>query len=247
MPCRRCFLIACLLLTACSELSPTLDLSRVQTEFERAFRSDHLYTGRISAAPAGYHQVMRSLSTANINKLDARQRPGAWMMRAVSEWRTGSLVSASASSASGLAASPPPHSREQVLLTMIPALVTDSQIITAWKAAGMAYTAEQYAPVESAYLGAMKSLDAAKAAMDSSTPASVRSYHAYHQWRLLFNWETFVDTLNGGRSVADQVIRNLRPRFDGHDLLDMADITRQTVPVGDPLRVIMDAEMGTHL
>ncbi|MCF7789662.1 MAG: hypothetical protein K9N47_26295 [Prosthecobacter sp.] len=244
---RSSFLLPCLLLAACSGISPTLDFSRVQTEFENAFSSDLLFTGRISAAPADYHRVMHSLSTAGISKLDATQRPRAWMMRAVAEWRTGSLSNATASSASGLAASPPPHSREQVLLTMIPALVTDSQIITAWKAAGMAYTTEQYAPVESAYLGAMKSLAAAQAAMDSSTPASVRSFHAYHLWRVLFNWETIIDNLKGGSSVADQVIRNIRPHFDGRDLLDMADAARQSVPLGDPLRVIMDAEMGSHL
>lgn len=243
----RSFLLACLLLAACSGISLTLNFSRVQTEFENAFRSDHLYTGRISAAPAGYHHVIHSLSTASISLLDARQRPAAWMMRAVSEWRTGSLDKATASAASGLAASPRPHSREQVLLTMMPALVTDSQIITAWKADGMAFTAEQYAPMESAYLGAIKSLDAAQAAMDSSTPASVRNFHAYHQWRILFNWETIIDTLSGGSTVADQFLRNLRPRFDGLDLLDMANAARQSVPAGDPLRVIMDAEMGTHL
>ena len=243
----RSYLLACPLLAACSEISPSMDFTRVQTEFEQAFRSDHLYTGRISAAPAGYHQVMQSLSAARINKLDDEQRPRAWMMRAVAAWRTGSFVNATSSSASGLAASPRPHTREQVLLTMIPALVTDSQIITAWKAAGMAYSAEQYAPVESAYLGAWKSLNAAQSAMDSSTPTSVRSFLAYHQWRVLFNWETLIDNLSGGSTVANQVIRNIRPHFDGRDLLDMADAARQSVPVGDPLRVIMDAEMGSHL
>ena len=243
----RAYLLACLLLAACSVISPTLDYGRVQAEFERTFRSDHLYTGRISPAPAGYHQVLHSLSTAGINKLDANQLPVAWMMRAVAEWRTGSLVSASASSASGLSAIPRPHSREQVLLLMIPALVTDSQIISTWKAAGMACTAEQYAPIESACLGAMKSLAAAEAAMDGTTPASVRNFHAYHKWRILFNWETIIDTLSGGTTVADQILRNIRPRFGGQDLLDMADAARQSVPAGDPLRVIMDAEMGTHL
>jgi len=101
--------------------------------------------------------------------------------------------------------------------------------------------------VESAYLGAWKSLNAAQSAMDSSTPASVRSFLAYHQWRVLFNWETLIDNLSGGSTVADHVIRNIRPHFDGRDLLDMADAARQSVPVGDPLRVIMDAEMGSHL
>ncbi|MHB1082769.1 MAG: hypothetical protein ACYC67_25470 [Prosthecobacter sp.] len=247
MLCCRSFVLACLVLAACSGISPSLDFSGVQTEFEQVFRSDHLYTGRISPAPAGYQRVIRSLSTADINRLDETQRPVAWMMRAVAEWRTGSLVKATASSASGLSASPRPHSREQVLLTMIPALVTDSHIVSAWKTAGMAYTPEQYAPVESAYLGAMKSLDAAQAVTDSTTPSDARNLLAYHQWRILFNWETIIDTLSGGSTVADQVIRKLRPRFDGHDLLDMADAARQSVPAGDPLRVIMDAEMGSHL
>lgn len=240
------YLLACLLLGACSITSPTLDYNDLQTGFERTFRSDHLYTGRISAAPPGYHQVLRSLSTAAINQLDEKQRPGAWMMRAISEWRTGSLDKATASSASGLAAGPRPHSREQVLLLMIPALVTDSQVLTAWKAAGMACTSAQYLSLESACLGAVKSLDAAEAVMDDSTPLSVRHFHAYHQWRIFFNWETIIDTLTGGTTVSDQVIRNLRSHFKGRDLLDMANAARQSIPPGDPLRVIMDAEMGTH-
>jgi len=42
----------------------------------------------------------------------------------------------------------------------------------------------------------------------------------------------------------DQAVSRIRPHFNDHDLLDVADVVRQTVPAGDPLRVIMDAEMG---
>jgi hypothetical protein len=237
-----CF--TCLLLAACSEISPTLDFRRVQTEFDQSFHTDRLYTGRISAAPSGYQAVISSLSPAGIAKLEPGQRPTAWMMRAVSEWRTGQFANANASSASGLAASPPPHSREKVLLTMVPALVTDAEIITAWKAAGMAYTAGQYAAVESSYFKALQSLDAAQSVIDKTTPEAVRNFYAYHKWRMLFNWETIVVSLSGGKVVADQATSSIRTHFEGHDLLDVADAVRQTVPVGDPLRVIMDAEMG---
>jgi len=237
-----CF--ACLLLAACSEISPALDFRRVQTEFDQAFHTDRLYTGRISAAPSGYQSVISSLSQAGIAKLEPKQRPTAWMMRAVSEWRTGQFSNANTSSASGLAAAPQPHSREKILLTMVPALVLDSEIITAWKAAGMAYTAEQYAAVESAYLKALQSLDAAQAGIDKTTPESVQYFYSYHKWRMLFNWETIVVSLTGGKAVVDQASSSIRARFDGHDLLDVADAVRQTVPSGEPLRVIMDAEMG---
>lgn len=216
----------------------------MQTEFDQAFHTDRLYTGRISAAPSGYQTVIRSLSTAGISKLEPRLRPTAWMMRAVSEWRTGQFINADSSSASGLAADPPPHSREQVLLTMIPALVIDSEIISTWKAAGMAYTPAQYAAVESSYLKALRPLDAAQSIIDSTTPESVRYFYAYHKWRILFNWETILISLSGDKAAVDQAISNIRPHFDGHDLLDVADAVRQTVPAGDPLRVIMDAEMG---
>lgn len=243
----RLLVLTCLLLGACSEISPLLDFQRVQTVFNQAFNTDRLYTGRISAAPSGYNVVIRSLPTSGIAKLDPQSRSTAWMMRAIAEWRTGSFDNANASSASGLAAAPPPHSREQVLLTMIPALVIDSQNIAAWKAAGMACTAEQYAGVESSYLRAMKSLDAAQSVIDSTTPESVRSFHAYHKWRMLFNWETIIDNLSGGSAVVDQATRSIRTHFDGHDLLDLADAVRQTVPATDPFRIIMDAEMGSRL
>lgn len=247
MPPPCLLVLASLLLCACSEISPTLDFHRVETEFDQAFDTDRLYTGRISAAPSGYNNVIRSLPQSGIAKLDPQTHATAWMMRAVAEWRTGSFANANASAASGLAAAPRPHSREQVLLTMIPALVIDSQNITAWKAAGMACTAEQYAGMETSYLSALKTLDAAQAVMDSSTPESVRHYHAYQKWRMLFNWETIIDNLSGGRAMADDVILKIRPRLDGHDLLDLADAVRQTVPAGNPYRVIMDAEMGSQL
>ena len=234
-----CF--TCLLLAACSEISPTLDFRRVQTEFDQAFHTDRLYTGRISAAPSGYQAVISSLSPSGIAKLEPGQRPTAWMMRAVSEWRNTQFTNANASSASGLAAEPLPHSREKVLLTMVPALVIDAEIITAWKAAGMAYTAGQYSAVESSYLKAMQALDAAQSDIDKTTPEAVQNFYAYHKWRMLFNWETIMVSLSGGKAVVDQATSSIRTHFGGHDLLDVADAVRQTVPTGDPLRVIMDA------
>ena len=90
----------------------------------------------------------------------------------------------------------------------------------------------------------MRSLDAAQAVIDSSTPESTRHYFAYQKWRMLFNWETLLISLSADPAVMDQAVSRIRPHFDGHDLLDVADVLRQTVPAGDPLRVIMDAEMG---
>jgi hypothetical protein len=58
------------------------------------------------------------------------------------------------------------------------------------------------------------------------------------------NWETLLISLSADPAAMDQAVSRIRPHFDGHDLLDVADVVRQTVPAGDPLRVIMDAEMG---
>jgi hypothetical protein len=242
----RLILLTSLLLGACSELSPTLDFQRVRTEFEQALHTDRLYTGRISAAPSGYQGVMNSLPVTGITKLEPKLRPTAWMMRAVSEWRTGSFTKAKVSAVSGLAANPAPHSREQVMLTMIPALVTDAEVLIAWKGAGMAYTAGQYAAVESSYRQALRTLDAAQALMDSSTPEAARNFQAYHEWRVLFNWETIINSLKGGSAVVDEAIRSSRSHFGGRDLLDLANTVRQKVPPGDAFRVIMDAEMGSR-
>jgi len=234
-----------LLLPACSDIAPSASFPGIRTQFERAFDTDLLFSGRLSAAPSGYQAVLGSLSNDGIAKLEPAQRPTAWMMRAISEWRTGQYASARASATSGLAAKPDAHSREQVLLSMIPALVTDSEILTAWKAAGMAYTPEQYAPVQTTYLQAMPALDAAEAAIDkASTPEATRSYYAYQKWRILFNWETLIVTMSGGKPAADQASDSLRSHFGGHDLLDVADAVRKTVPPGDTYRKIMDAEMG---
>lgn len=236
-----------LLLAACSDIAPTTSLPRVQTEFEQAFHTDRLYSGRISAAPSGYQAVMSFLSKEGIAKLEPGQRPNAWMMRAISEWRNGQHAEAKASASSGLASKPAAHSREQVLMTMLPALITDSEVISAWRASGMRYSAQQYATVESSYLQAMQTLDAAEAAIDkTSTPEPTRSYFAYQKWRLLFNWETIISTLNEGKTAAEEATSRLKPHFAGHDLLDVADAVRKTVPAGDPYRAIMDAEMGRH-
>lgn len=234
-----------LLLPACSDIAPSASFPGVRTQFERAFDTDLLFSGRISAAPSGYQSVLSFLSNDGIAKLEPAQRPTAWMMRAISEWRTGQYASASASAASGLAAKPDAHSREEVLLRLIPALVTDSEILTAWKAAGMSYTTDQYLAAQTTYLQALHAVDAAEAAIDKAiTPEATRSYFAYQKWRMLFNWETLIVTLSGGKPASDQASDSLRSHFDGHDLLDVADAVRKTVPPGDTYRKIMDAEMG---
>ncbi len=237
-------LLLSLLLCSCPSTRTTLDFRSVQTKFNAASSADNIAPEGGGTGSSAYKEVASALTDSYIKALASELRATAWMMRGVSEWRLGQLQQANTSSVNGLGIGPKPHTRDDIMLTMLPGLVIDSDIVSQWKAAGKVYNSTQYAEVERQYVTAFKRLDAAQNAFGAATDASVKNYHAYHKWRMLYNWQTIINKLVGGPSAVNAAIESATSHFGGRDLLDVADAARDTIPAGDPLRELISAKTG---
>jgi hypothetical protein len=238
---RALFLTCLLILSSCLA---TFDLIDVQKRFNAAFHSDVPAAGSNSTAHTGYQDVADSLTVENIHKLDAKLQANAWMMRGISQWRIGNLIAASESAEQGLNANPVRHSRDQILLTMLPGLVIDAEVVGKWRAANKAYTATDYPKVDAPYVRALAALKNAENEFGAGTEQDVKSYVAYQKWRMLFNWQTIINNLVGGDAAVDEAIKTATSHYNGRDLLDIADDARNSMPQGDRLRAVIDAKTG---
>ena len=128
------------------------------------------------------------------------------------------------------------------MLTLLPALVIDSENVQNWKAKGEALNVDDYAKVESGYLTAMRRVAAAENAFGEPTPQSTKSLLYYHQWRMLYNWQHIIDTLAGGMTEQDKTALAVRRHFGGRSLLTVAEQAKNTIPAGDPMRALIEAE-----
>jgi len=106
----------------------TLDYRHVQSDFDHAVVEEM----QRSASPFidWYRNVSDTLTPEYISKLDPKLRPNAWMLKSVSQWRSSDLTAARGSAKQGLGeANLIQGSRDDVVLTMIPALVVDSELM----------------------------------------------------------------------------------------------------------------------
>lgn len=238
----RLLSFACLLLL--SSCFTTRNFIDVQKRFDAAFHSDAPSAGGNSSAPSGYKDVAGVLTAEYINKLDPKLQANAWMMRGISEWRINNLSAATESAKQGLNANPARHTRDHILLTMLPGLVIDAEVVGKWKAANKAYNAADYPAVDASYVHAFNILKETENSFGEATEQDIKSYVAYQKWRLLFNWQTIINNLGGGGSVVEQAIHTATSHFGGRDLLDVADDARSSMPAGDRLRAVIDAKTG---
>ena len=82
----------------------TLQYRAVQSRFQDAVRADNERFNMPFTDVAGvYHAVADDLTADYITRLDAKFRPNAWTLRAVSQWRAGELAQAVESAFGGLA------------------------------------------------------------------------------------------------------------------------------------------------
>lgn len=232
------------LLCCCGSKPPVLELRSIQTKFDAATHGDNLAPEGTGMGTSAYQDVVGSLTDAYIDALPPELQATAWMMRGVSEWRLGSFNLAGNSAESGLQAGPKPHSRDQIMLQMLPGLIIDSDIVSQWKAGGKAYDATKYADVERQYVTAFKQVSSAENAIRAATDESVKNYLAYHKWRMLYNWQTIIDNLTGGPAVVDAAIESSSRHFGGKDLLEVAYAARDSIPAGDRLRELIRAKTG---
>src|SRR5262249_4294421 len=125
-------------LTSCR----TLEYRQVQSQFQEAVLADN------SGTPFTHQHedIVDHLTPEYIAGLDPKLRPNAWMLRAVSAWRAGLTNDVAQQSAQqGLAdTNLVAGSRDQIVLTMIPALVVDSDLLRRWLAADRTLTQDVY-------------------------------------------------------------------------------------------------------
>jgi hypothetical protein len=234
------------LLSSCA----AMDYRAIQAQFDRAAQIDNgnsasAYTEATVFTEPGYDVVLQQLTPAYINALDQRLRPNAWLLRAVSQWRTGRLEAARNSARMGLAEPDlQEQSRDKVILLMIPGLVIDAELEKQWKAAGRTFTATQYAEVGKNYCTIFGTFDIAEAAMGPATPPSIRHYLSYQRWRVLQGWRSVINSIDSeaGASADDEQRRALDNAADctgGKSLKEMAGAMAASIPQGHPLRELM--------
>jgi hypothetical protein len=181
------------------------DYQNVRAKYEAAAEADNLGDGEIRGAASGYTQVVSTITPAFISGLpDDKLKPTAWMMRGISEWRTGSFKPALRSVSDGLSAQPEAGNRDHILLLMLPALVIDSELVRDWQTAGQSYSPEAYAQVESGYKSAMTTLASAEAAFSPKTSDDTKKLYYLHKKRLLLNWDKIIRTMAADAETKKQ-------------------------------------------
>jgi hypothetical protein len=224
----------------------TLEYRQVQRDFQAAVQADN--TGDPFAS--GHEQIVATLTPEYINALDARLRPNAWMLRAVSSWRSGNYSNATASAEQGLAAAkslPDPGrfagSRDDVLLQMIPALVTDAEQTSLLAARGKTpLTAADYKPFGIAYRTALEQMDEAAGHFNQNTPDDVVAYYYYQRWRLLQHWTAAISPMTDGSAITDAFAK--AEQALGKSLEAAINEARDRIPTGQPLRALIRAQGG---
>jgi hypothetical protein len=222
---------------------PSLRYPAVQGDFEEAVRLDNV--GSIQpftrAEPSElYADVLATLTDDYIAGLDAKLRPNAWLLRAFAEWRTGKLDDAGNSAANGIRAGPADGTRDQLLLTLVPALVIDTQLRDQFVAAKRKVAPEDYdADFQAHFFTAFAIVAEVEALAGPQTPPGVVNYVTYQRWRLLQNWQTVVSSLplEVQSGPAGRAERKL-----GGSLETALEKTKNSIPPGHPLRALIAAQ-----
>ncbi len=225
-------------LTACR----VLDYRSVQSDFEQAVRADNAG----SPFSRQHEDIVSRLTPEYIAKLDAKLRPNAWMLRAVSAWRAGLTNEIDKSASAGRA---DPNlvrgSRDDVVLAMIAALATDSDLQRRWLAARRTLTEAEYAATfEPGFKAAWRELaDEAEASMNEKTPVDARAYYYYHRWRILLNWAAVIASIRPV-AAAGAAQDRANASVNAPSLLEAAKGERDKIPGDHSLRALIRAQGG---
>jgi hypothetical protein len=235
------------ILTGCA----TFDYPGVQRDFNSAVQADNVRTaeglGALTSSNAEqlYEEVRTRLTDDQITKLDERLRPNAYALRAVSEWRTGKLGEARATAQTGLrlpnaSASP----RDEMVLRMIPALVIDAQLVTAFRQAGGKLSKQAYDRQYAADFGtAADAIKRVTATLNPAIPASIVYYAHLQRWRILEDWNVVISKIEDGQPARQAAREDAKRRLGGVDLDAEIKAEEKLIPADDPLRKSIEALM----
>lgn len=215
-----------LALTSC----PSFQYRKVQSTFEEAVLADNAQLNPVIDRSAElYGHVAQELTEERIGELDTKLRPNAWLLRAFSQWRSGSLEDARVSAQKGRAAQPVANSRDDVLLHLIPVLVVDSQVMEAWRTRGEQTDPGQYEALEKDFKTALDQIKKSLGRFGPATPHSTRYYVQYQRWRIMQNWRGVIAALP--ERVDRQNARAAAAATLGKPLKDAAKEARDAIPV----------------
>lgn len=218
-----------------------MEYRQVQRDFQEAVRADN------AGDPFGngHENVVALLTPAYIGKLEARLRPNAWMLRAVSAWRSANYRTALQSAEAGRAEpARAAGSRDDVLLRLIPALVVDSEQIAHLRKTNTTLSAAAYRSIEAAYSMALDEAGQAQQVMTARTPDDVRAYVAYQRWRLLQHWTAAINLLDPTEPGAILGATEKAKRTLGKTLEEAIRDTRDAIPREHPLRELIRTQGG---
>jgi hypothetical protein len=218
----------------------TLQYREIQHDFGQAVRADN--AGSESPFTDWYQIVLDELTPKYIERLDARLRPNAWMLRAVAAWRTGRFDVAEQSATAGLRERTLlSGSRDDVILRMIRPLVIDSELRERFADQGGRTATNSYASFQADFETALTLMDEAREAMRESTPNGVRYYWNYQQWRILQNWAFVISRIEDSQLTFKQQVYRNAAFVLGQDLEAALSEAREAIPVTNPLRQLIDA------
>lgn len=246
-----------LVLVLLSASCRTIQYREVQSDFERAVEAE---TARAESPFVDWYQGVASTLTDDfIGKLDEKLRPNAWMLRGMSEWRSGNYSNAYASAARGTeeierqksAAPNLAHGRDGIVLIMLPGLVQDSQLRDRLQAVRTNLTATGY---QTNFLPQFKAVftqfSLAKGNFAAATPATVKSYWNFQVWRALQNWSFTLGQLPLGEDAtkrayaeADTIIAiQFSTPLGGTNVTNAIHAAKQGIPADHPYRRLIELE-----
>lgn len=236
-----------------SRPTETLTYRSIQRDFNEAVLLDN--TTAVDPFGEGqsalmYQEIAAKLTREQIERLDERLHANAWLLKAVAEWRSGQQQAAIASAESGLRAKGlQPHSRDHLLLTLLPALAVDSEMKEKWIAKGRVTTVQEYT-AEDGYKRDFQTVfayfDRAERTLGPGTPGSAIWYLHYQKWRVLNDWRLLIASLQGpGSTEARKTARTEAAAILGIDNLENeADRQRDAIPESHALRQLIRAQGG---
>ena len=221
----------------------TVEFRRVQADFETAVKADNAASvSPFTEVADSYAGVLGKLTPAYIAGIEPKLRPNAWMLRAVSAWRSRLPEVARESRRQGLAdPNLTAHSRDAVILRLIPALLIDTDLEQRYRTAQGAVTSKDYWEFAKDFATALGELESARREIADSTPDATRWYVEFQHWRILQNWRVTLAHLPKEDIEARDRARDAAAKVVGEDLAAAADRHKRAIPAGHELSGLIGA------
>jgi hypothetical protein len=208
----------------------TLDYAGIQSDFEQAVMAENTSVDQ-------YRKVGATLTDTYILRLDAKLRPNAWMLRALSEWRLGEWESARRSAAKGLKANPPEGSRDLVMLSMIDSMTIMTDLERRAIATGEAGIPPADYPnnYESALKAGWTSLANVERHFGAAIPDAAKDYWNYQRWRFAVAWRGIISRIAGEAAARNEASERATTHV-GKSLKDAGEGAKSNVSSGSSFK-----------